>query len=42
MSTASKISAAQRQSIFDADRDSLHILPLSIIPLQTQVLRTRA
>lgn len=39
MSTAAKLSSAKQQSIFDADRDSLHILPLSIIPLQTQVLK---
>lgn len=39
MSAAAKISAAKQQSIFDADRDSLHILPLSIIPLQTQALK---
>jgi len=39
MSVAAKINAAKKQSIFDADRDSLHILPLSIIPLQTQVLK---
>lgn len=39
MSTAAKSITAKQQSIFDADRDSLHILPLSIIPLQTQVLK---
>ncbi len=38
MSTAAN-SKQQDRAIFEADRDSLHILPLSIIPLQTQVLK---
>lgn len=32
-------SSAQARSIFEAERDSLHVLPLSILPLQTQVLK---
>ncbi|HEY4134986.1 MAG TPA: hypothetical protein VGO34_07200 [Alphaproteobacteria bacterium] len=36
--TATKDGKAS-QTIFDADRDSLHILPMSIVPLQTMALR---
>jgi hypothetical protein len=37
--SAAAPSKASKRTLFEADRDSLHILPLSIVPLQTQVLK---